>query len=124
VSTEKNSSKAGIERFPLTAARPACAIDVTVSDEAVTFELDDGRTIAAPLGWFPRLVEGTRAERKNWRLVGKGLDVHWPDLDEDIEVQHVVLGVPSLEGDASLQRWLDERAAKKKKTSTRKKASA
>ena len=122
VSTAKNSLKAGTERFPWTGARPARAIDVAVSDEAITFELDDGRTIAAPLGWYPRLLEGTPAERANWRLVGRGLDVHWPDLDEDLEVQHVVMGLPSLEGSAPLQSWLDERTAKKKRT--RKKATA
>ncbi len=122
MSTEKSSSKVGIERFPTVEGRSARATDVAVSDEAVTFELDDGRTIAAPLGWFPRLIEGTATERANWRLVGRGLVVNWPDLDEDIEVQHVVLGVPSLEGAASLQKWLDEREAKKKRT--RKKASA
>ncbi|MSP21517.1 MAG: DUF2442 domain-containing protein [Dehalococcoidia bacterium] len=106
----------------MTASKPARAIDVQVTDEAVIFELDDGRTIAAPLGWYPRLLEGTAKERSNWRLIGRGLDVHWPDLDEDTEVQHIVLGLSSTESQPSLQRWLDERAAKKKRT--RKKASA
>ena len=49
-------------------------------------ELADGRTISAPLGWYPRLQHGTNAERKNWRLVGRGEGIHWPDLDEDISV--------------------------------------
>ncbi len=104
------------------AVREARAMDVIVTDDTLTLELVDGRTISVPIGWFPRLANGTPAERNNWKLVGEGLDIHWPDLDEDIEAQHLLLGLKSGEGPASLRKWLDEREAKKKRT--RKKASA
>lgn len=100
-------------------------MDVSVTDDTLTVDLVDGRTISVPIGWYPRLAHGTPAERNKWRLVGNGLDIHWPDLDEDIEAQHLLMGLMSGEGPASLQRWLDERAAQKtQKKTTRKKASS
>src|SRR5947207_1483334 len=65
---------------------------LSVSDEALVVDLADGRTIAVPLGWFPRLVYGTPAERANWRLIGNGEGIHWPDLDEDISVESLLAG--------------------------------
>ena len=84
---------------------------VSVTDEAVQFELSDGRTVAAPLAWYPRLVHGTPAERAHWRLIGRGEGVHWPELDEDISVDGVLAGRPSAESQASLKRWLESRGA-------------
>ena len=84
---------------------------VMVTDEAVQFELSDGRTVSAPLAWYPRLAHGTPAERTHWRLVGRGAGVHWPDLDEDISVEGVLAGRPSSESQASLKRWLEYRGA-------------
>src|SRR5688572_17397609 len=54
------------------------ATKVDVSEDALTVELDDGRTIAAPLAWFPRLVHATAEERRTWRLIANGRDIHWP----------------------------------------------
>lgn len=80
--------------------------DVSVSDDALTVELLDGRTISVPLAWYPRLWHGTSAERNNWRLIGRGVGIHWPDLDEDISVEGLILGKPSNESQQSLRRWL------------------
>lgn len=62
------------------------AIDVAFSDKAVRFILADGREISAPLNWFPKLQNANKAERENWRLIGKGIGVHWPSIDEDIAI--------------------------------------
>lgn len=62
------------------------AIDVSFNEAALLFVLADGREISAPLEWFPRLRDATPAQRNNWRLIGKGVGVHWPEIDEDIAV--------------------------------------
>jgi hypothetical protein len=62
------------------------AVDVNVDDSALHFVLADGREISAPLEWFPRLRDASEAQRKKWRLIGRGIGVHWPDIDEDIAV--------------------------------------
>jgi hypothetical protein len=64
----------------------ATAVDVKVTGDQLLVVLADGRELAAPLAWFPRLAEATAEQRKNWRLIGRGLGVHWPDVDEDISV--------------------------------------
>jgi len=69
----------------------------------------DGRTVTAPLAWYPRLLHGTAKERANWRLIGGGEGVHWPDLDEDISVENVLLGHPSGESQRSFKQWLETR---------------
>jgi Protein of unknown function (DUF2442) len=95
----------------------AQASKATVNAEEIAVDLVDGRTIIAPLLWFPRLVHATPKERNNWRLIGKGSGIHWPDLDEDISISNLLLGQPSGESQQSLQKWLAGRvAAKKKKT--------
>lgn len=85
------------------------ARSVSVSDEALAVDLADGRTITVPIAWFPRLAHGTAAERANWRLIGGGQGVHWPDLDEDISVEGLLAGRQSGESQESLRRWLDSR---------------
>jgi len=82
---------------------------VAVTQDALVVELADGRTITAPLAWYPRLLYGSQKERENWRLIGKGEGIHWPDLDEDISVQGIVLGKPSGESASSFKRWLENR---------------
>lgn len=82
------------------------ATSVTISDDAITVDLSDGRTITAPLAWFPRLQHATAAERNNWRLIGGGVGMHWPDLDEDISVANLLAGSPSAESPASFKKWL------------------
>ena len=89
------------------------AESVKVTDDSLTVELHDGRTISVPLNWYPRLVAGTLAERANWHLIGDGRGIHWADLDEDISVENLILGQPSQEKQASLARWLQGRKAGK-----------
>jgi len=87
------------------------AREVKVTDDLLTFKLSDGRTISAPLAWYPRLAQGTRKERNNWEL-GSGVGVHWPDLDEDISVENLLNGQASGESKKSFQRWLNQRKLK------------
>jgi len=86
------------------------AAAVRVRDEALIIDLSDGRTVSAPLAWYPRLLHGTSAERQNHRLIGQGLGVHWPQLDEDISVEGVLAGRPSYESRDSFEKWLDSRS--------------
>jgi hypothetical protein len=88
------------------------ATRVRVSDDSLTVELSDGRTIIAPLVWFPRLLHGTPDERNKFEFNGDGTGIHWPDLDEDISVEGLLLGGPSRENARSFQRWLDQRKLK------------
>ena len=85
---------------------------VRVTDETLTVDLSDGRTLSVPLMWFPRLVHGAPEERAEWRLIGRGEGVHWGTLDEDISVEDLIAGRPSGESQASLQKWLDGRQRK------------
>ena len=62
------------------------AVDVTVTDERLIVTLADGRELSAPLAWFPRLSEATAKQRQNWRLIGRGHGIHWPEVDEDVSV--------------------------------------
>jgi hypothetical protein len=64
----------------------ATAVDVRVTDDQLLVVLADGRELAAPLAWFPRLSDATVSQRKNWRLIGRGQGIQWPDVDEDISV--------------------------------------
>ena len=82
---------------------------VTISGDAITAELSDGRSISAPLAWYPRLLHGTLKERSDWRLVGQGVGIHWSALDEDISVQNLLAGRASGESQRSLKRWLSQR---------------
>ncbi len=94
--------------------RTVAAQRVTVSEDTLIVDLSDGRTISAPLAWYPRLVHGAPEERSNWRLIDQGEGIHWPALDEDISVENLVLGKPSGESQRSLKRWLDQRAAQRR----------
>lgn len=96
-------------RSSIVESRSTMAQDVTVSDEALVVDLADGRTISVPLAWYPRLVHGTAAERSKWRLIGRGVGIHWPELDEDISVEGLLAGQPSNEAPASLRKWLKSR---------------
>jgi hypothetical protein len=92
--------------------RIAVAQQVDVTDDALSVDLVDGRTVSVPLAWYPRLQHATPAERRNWRLIGKGEGIHWPDLDEDISIENIVLGQPSGESQTSFKRWLEKRRAR------------
>ena len=86
------------------------AQNVNVTDDSLTVDLSDGRTVSVPLAWFPRLLHGTAEERNKWRLIGNGEGIHWPDLDEDISVENLILGKPSGESQKSFKKWLEARA--------------
>src|SRR5580693_7523844 len=87
----------------------ALATRVTASEDALIADLADGRTIMVPLAWFPRLAHGTPAQRANWRLIGGGVGIHWPDLDEDISAESLLAGRRSGETQESFHRWLRAR---------------
>lgn len=93
-----------------TEAGEALATDVRVTDEILEVGLSDGRTLTVPLEWYPRLQGGTPGERENWRLIGSGRGIHWPDLDEDISVEGLLAGRRSGESAASLERWSANRS--------------
>lgn len=73
----------------------ARAEDVTVTDEELIVNLKDGRTISAPLAWFPRLLHATPEQRAKWELMGEGEGIHWPDVDEDLSVAGLLRGTPA-----------------------------
>ena len=83
----------------------AAAKGVRVTEHALDVELRDGRSVSVPIEWYPRLAEGRPSERRRWELIGPGIGIHWPDLDEDISVEGLLLGLASNESPASLQRW-------------------
>lgn len=84
-------------------------VRVEVSDERVSAHLTDGRTISAPLSWYPRLAHGTAEERARYELSGGGYGIHWPDLDEDISIENLLEGRGSGESERSFRRWLKAR---------------
>jgi len=86
------------------------ATSVLVSDDALIVDLADGRTVSAPLAWYPRLLHGTPAERDDYQLIGDGLGIHWPQLDEDISVEGILAGRRSHESRESYEKWLASRS--------------
>ena len=83
------------------------AMDVHVSEDTLSVELSDGRTISVPIDWYPRLTHATEQERSSWRIIGKGHGIHWEELDEDISVRNLLAGTPSGESQSSFKKWLD-----------------
>jgi hypothetical protein len=83
---------------------------VRVTDDTLSVELSDGRTIAVPIGWFPRLAHSTRRERGQWRLIERGRGIHWPLIDEDVSVEGLLAGRPSGESQESFKKWLSSRS--------------
>jgi hypothetical protein len=92
---------------------------VVVTEDTLSVDLSDGRTIAVPLAWFPRLLHATPKERNKWRLIGRGQGIHWAELDEDISVEGLLAGKPSAESQPSFKKWLDRRASRLTSRSTR-----
>jgi len=82
---------------------------VNITDDTLSVDLEDGRSIAIPIGWYPRLAYGTPQERENFQISGAGYGIHWPDLDEDIGVEGILLGKKSNESQASFEQWLLQR---------------
>lgn len=85
------------------------AKSVSVSEDTLSVDLSDGRTISVPIEWFPRLLHATEEEREKWCFIGNGQGIHWEDIDEDISVTGLLAGTPAGESQASLKRWLDQR---------------
>jgi hypothetical protein len=85
------------------------ARQVAVLGGMLTVQLNDGRVISVPLEWYPRLSHGTEKERENWRLIGRGDGIRWPDLDEDLSVDGLLEGRRSGETEHSFKKWLDAR---------------
>ena len=73
----------------------ARAVDVTVSEHELIVRLTDGRNLSVPLAWFPRLLHATPLQRSVWQLLGHGEGIHWPEIDEDISVEGLLLGIPA-----------------------------
>ena len=73
------------------ASKPvADAVDVSFTEDEIIVTLADARRVSAPLEWFPRLLSATSTERANWRLIGRGVGIHWDDVDEDISVRSLL----------------------------------
>ncbi len=85
---------------------------LVVTEDSLIVDLSDGRSITVPLAWYPRLIHGTTEERKNWGWIGDREGIHWPDLDEDVSVENLILGQPSGESQDSFRRWLETRKAR------------
>ena len=90
---------------------PAFAQRLTLSDDTLTVDLVDGRSISVLLEWYPRLACASAEERNHWRLIGRGEGIHWPDLDEDISVENLLSGARSGESKNSFRQWLASRSA-------------
>lgn len=92
---------------------------VTVTEDTLTVDLSDGRTVSVPLAWFPRLLHASPDERRNWRLIGRGQGIHWVDIDEDLSIEGLLAGKPSGESQVSFRRWLAARRSRSIKRSSR-----
>src|SRR5438477_12581543 len=102
----------GMNSVEVTLAR---VLNIVVTDETLSVDLEDGRTVSVPIGWYPRLAYGTDSERSNFEISGAGHGVHWPELDEDIGVEGVLLGKRSSESLGSFERCLIRRKEKLRK---------
>ena len=98
----------------------AVAVDVSCSDDSLIVVLDDGRTVSAPLEWFPRLLSATPQQRKDWEQIGGGIGIHWEAIDEDISVASLLqperfmrMAEPRVQSPASrLRRSKDRRRSR------------
>ena len=91
------------------------AENVTITEDTLSVDLSDGRTISVPLSWYPRLLHASQKECKSWRLIGKGQGIHWEGVDEDISVEGLLAGKPSGESHASFANWLAARRSRSSK---------
>ena len=86
------------------------AHSVEIDQDSLRVDLVDGRSVSVPLAWYPRLMHGSHEQRSNWKLIGAGEGLHWPDLDEDISIENLLAGKPSGESQHSFKQWLAARA--------------
>jgi len=91
------------------------AQSLAITEDTLRVDLSDGRTISAPLAWYPRLLHATPRERRNWRLIAKGRGIHWQAIDEDISMEGLLAGRASGESQASFKRWLRQRGTRRKR---------
>ncbi len=96
------------------------AVSVSISGDSLQVDLSDGRTISAPIAWYPRLTHASANELSNWRLIGRGQGIHWPEIDEDISTSDLLAGVPSSESQRSLKQWLEAKSGRRDKYKTEK----
>ena len=85
------------------------AVELQITEDTLSVELDDGRAISVPLAWYPRLTHGSIDERNSWEFIGNGTGIHWPQLDADISINNLLFGQPSGESQRSFKRWLQGR---------------
>ena len=88
---------------------------VRVTNQTLTVELIDGRVVSVPTTWYPRLAEASDRERRSWVLIGSGVGIHWPQLDEDISLEGLLRGERSGESTSSLRSWRTARKRPAKK---------
>jgi hypothetical protein len=69
--------------------------NVRVSDEAITVDLMDGRTLSVPITWYPRLANATAEQLAHWQICAGGYGIHWPDIDEDLSTEGLLRGAPA-----------------------------
>ena len=81
------------------------AVSAEITDDTLTISLADGRVVSVPISWYPRLSNALPEHREVWEFIGGGHGIHWPELDEDISVENVLLGQPSGEGARSFAKW-------------------
>lgn len=84
-------------------------VSATVTDDTLSVDMEDGRTVSVPIGWFPRLAHGKASERANFQVSGAGYGLHWPDLDEDVGIEDLLLEKRSTESPQSFEKWLQGR---------------
>lgn len=69
--------------------------NVGFTNDSLCVSLKDGRVISVPLAWYPRLLNATRSQRRNWEVIGAGYGIHWPDIDEDLSTEGLLRGAPA-----------------------------
>lgn len=69
--------------------------DVHFTEDSLSVDLADGRTISVPLAWYPRLLHASEGQRQNWQICGGGFGIHWPDIDEDLSTEGLLRGAPA-----------------------------
>jgi hypothetical protein len=86
------------------------ATDLTVTEDELVINLSDGRRIAVPTAWYPRLSYATPQEQQSWIILGNGYAIEWPELDEHVGIAGILAGRHSRESPKSLKRWLESRS--------------
>jgi hypothetical protein len=77
-------------------------LDVQCSEDTLSVDLADGRSLSVPLAWFPKLLHATAEQRQHWELAGAGFGIHWPELDEDLSSEGLLRGAPASRQAAAL----------------------